>query len=148
MDVRPYAAADREPCLELFDSNTPASFTAAERPDYAAFLDAMPCPYFVLEHDGRIVGAGGYAIQGAEGRLVWGMIGKPWQRQGLGRFLVMYRLREIGKAGDTATVGIDTSQHTAPFFAKLGFKTLRVDPDFYAPGLDRVAMVKKMTVCP
>lgn len=37
-------------------------------------------------------------------------------------------------------VALDTSQHTRPFYERLGFRTVRVTPDAYAPGLHRYDM--------
>src|SRR5579871_2499625 len=101
MDVRPYLPADRDACLAVFDSNTPQFFRPHERGGFEKFLDSPDCPYFVMDHDGTIVGSGGYFIQPEHplASLVWGMIHHDWHRKGLGRFLLLFRLREISKAG-------------------------------------------------
>ena len=80
--------------------------------------------------------------------MAWGMVGREWHRNGLGRLLLLYRVREIGKVGGVQRVSLDTSQHSAPFFEKQGFKVARVEKDAYAPGLDRIEMSMKLTVCP
>jgi N-acetylglutamate synthase-like GNAT family acetyltransferase len=150
MDVRPYLPADRDACLAVFDSNTPEFFRPHERRDLENFLDRPKCPYFVMDHDGTIVGSGGYFmdVEGQLASLVWGMIHSNWHRKGLGRFLLLFRLREITKAGGIQIVVLQTSQHAAPFFESQGFKVMRVTKDGYAPGLDRIEMTMKLTVCP
>jgi len=150
MDVRPYLPADRDACLAVFDSNAPDFFKSHKRRDFEGFLDRGAVPYFVMEHDGAIIGCGGYFVteQKAVARLVWGMVRRDWRRQGLGRFLLLFRLRQITKAGGVEMVHLDTSPDSASFFQSQGFKLARVAKDGYAPGLDRVEMTMKLTVCP
>jgi ribosomal protein S18 acetylase RimI-like enzyme len=149
MDLRPYSPADRDGCLAVFDSNTPQYFKAHERADFEKFLDRPDCSYLVMEHDGAICGCGGYSVADDKAaRLVWGMVRRDLQRQGLGRFLLMYRLRELTKTSGVEMVSLDTSQHTAPFFERQGFKIMRIAKNGYADGLDRVEMVKRLSVCP
>jgi hypothetical protein len=133
--LRPYAAADRQACLDLFASNTPQFFEAHEQPEFAAFLDRLPCPFFVVEDGGEIVGCGGYAPE--RGRLVWGMIGSGLHRQGLGRFLLLARLDHWYRQHGPSRVTLSTSQHSHGFFLREGFVVTEVTPDGFAPGLDR-----------
>ena len=60
----------------------------------------------------------------------------------------MFRLRGITKAGGVQLVSLGTSQHTAAFFEKQGFKVTSIRKDGYAPGVDRVEMMMKLSVCP
>jgi len=128
MDVRPYLPADSDACLAVFDSNTPDFFRSHERPHFEEFLERPNCSYFVMGQDGAIAGCGGYFLteDKALARLVWGMVRRDWHRQGLGRFLLLFRLREITKAGGVQMVRLETSQHSAPFFESQGFKVVRV----------------------
>jgi GNAT superfamily N-acetyltransferase len=150
MDLRPYLHPDRAACLGVFESNVPEYFAPAERSLFEAFLDDPDCPYFVMEHDDAIVGCGGYALAQQDGiaSMVWGMVRRDSHKLGLGRFLLLYRLREIGKTGGIQMVRLDTSQKAEPFFRKQGFKATGLIKDGYGPGLDRVEMVMKLTVCP
>ena len=151
MDVRPYLPTDRDACLAVFDSNAPEFFLPRERAEYERFLDDPSGPYFVMDHDGLIAGCGGYYVIGGEptrARMAWGMVLREWQRKGLGRLLLMYRLRQITKAGGVQFVGLDTSQRSAPFFQSQGFKVAGIAADGYGPGLDRVEMAMKLNVCP
>jgi N-acetylglutamate synthase-like GNAT family acetyltransferase len=149
MDVRPYSPSDKAACLAVFDSNTPRFFDPIERQDFETFLDAPYSSYFVMEHDGVIVGCGGYSIEEDHSlaSLVWGMVRGDLHKRGLGRFLVMFRLREITKANGANLVRLATSQHAAPFFEKQGFKVVRTEKDGYASGMDRVEMRMKLSVC-
>ncbi len=150
MDVRPYLPVDRDACLAVFDSNTPDFFESHSRRDFEKFLDGPGGPYFVMEHDGAIIGCGGYSVEDekAPARLVWGMVRRDWRRQGLGRFLLLFRLREITKRGGVEMVHLDAAPDSAPFFQSQGFKVASIVRDGYAAGLDRIEMTMKLTVCP
>ena len=73
--------------------------------------------------------------------LVWGMVRSDSHKLGLGRYLLLFRLREITKAGGVQTVHLDTPQHSAKFYEKQGFKVIGSE-------LDRVEMMMKLVVCP
>lgn len=148
--MRPYTPADRDACLAVFDSNTPDFFRSHERRHFEDFLASPNCFYFIMEHDSAVVGCGGYFIGSdkARARLVWGMVRRDWHRQGVGRFLLLFRLRVIKKAGGVQTVALDTPQRTVALFESQGFKVVRVERDGYASGVDRVEMTMKLTVCP
>jgi N-acetylglutamate synthase-like GNAT family acetyltransferase len=150
MDLRPYLPADRDDCLRLFDSNTPRFFDSGDRRKFEEFLNEQHRSYFAMEHDGAIIGCGGFAIEPDKtaARLVWGMVRADSHKLGLGRYLLLFRLREITKVGGIERVHLDTSQHSAPFYEKQGFKVSRTVKDGYGPGLDRVEMVMKLVVCP
>jgi N-acetylglutamate synthase-like GNAT family acetyltransferase len=140
MDIRPYVPSDRDECLSVFDSNVPREFASDDRVAFARFLEHAPAAYFVMEHEGAILGCGGF--EGTEpgvAQLVWGMIRAKLQGQGLGRFLLMYQLKEIGKLGRIERVRVEVSPQTAPFFASQGFKMI-------ATG-DKVELVKRLSVC-
>jgi GNAT superfamily N-acetyltransferase len=141
MDIRPYVAADREACLAVFDSNMPEFFGARERGGVEKFLEASECAYFVMEMEDGIAGCGGYSVENAAARLVWGMVRRELHRKGLGRFLLLYRLHEIGQVGGVERVNLEAPSHAAAFFLSQGFKiTGGVE--------DRVEMTMKLSVCP
>ena len=143
--ARPYAAGDREACLAVFDSNVPRFFRTSERREFEDFLGRLPGPYVVLEDPpGTIVGCGGHAVDPADGTadLCWGMVRADLHGRGLGRLLT--RLRINAAAADPAVrlIRLHTSQHTAGFYEREGFRVLRTTHDGYAPGLDRVDMAR------
>jgi len=144
VELRPYSSADRDSCLAVFDSNASQFIDPGARREFEEFLDRRNCSYFVMEHDGAIVGCGGYAIEQekALARLVWGMVRSDSQKLGLGRYLLLFRLREITKAGGIQTVHLDAPQNSARFYEKQGFKVVGIVKD------DRVEMMMKLAVCP
>ena len=145
MDIRAYEPKDRDGCLAVFDSlEGPYFFTPEGREEFAAFLDRAESPYLVLEHDGCIVGCGGYHAEpgAAIAALHWGMIARGAQRQGLGRYLLLYRMKEIGRVPGVQMVNLGTTAGAAPFFEKFAFRKVKEDD----AGL--VTMRMKLQVCP
>lgn len=144
---RPYTSADKAACLAIFWGNTPPFFGENEAVDFDDFLDRQPCPYFVIEQDGEIVACGGYFVDEATrtAGLAWGMVRRDLHQQGIGKYLLFYRLYHIGTkyAGDDDhpfTVLMDTSQHTRGFFEQVGFVVTSLTENGYAPGLHRLEL--------
>jgi ribosomal protein S18 acetylase RimI-like enzyme len=68
------------------------------------------------------------------------MVRRELHGQGLGRALVEIRIERIRADPNVETVLLNTCQHTVGFYERLGFRTLDVTIDGYAPGLDRCEM--------
>lgn len=71
------------------------------------------------------------------------MVARDAQRQGYGSQLLRFRLERLRALG-AREVHLDTSQHSAPFFARFGFREVRRVPGGYGPGLDRVDMMARL----
>lgn len=140
--VRAFAPADRAACLALFDSNVPEFFAPHERAEFEQWLND-PGEYFVLEDGGKVVACGGVWLDPARPQrsagLSWGMVARDVHRRGYGSRLLAFRLARLWALG-AAEVHLDTSQHSAPFFARHGFQEVRRVADGFGPGLDRVDM--------
>ena len=137
MEIRSYAPADAAACLAVFDSYAPEP---ADHAAFAAFLAAPVGAYLVMEHEGRIVACGGFTVAPPEARLTWGMVHRAAARQGLGRFLLLYRLKEIGKSAGVVFAGVSAPPALAGFYARQGFKEL-------STATGRVEMQMKLQVC-
>jgi N-acetylglutamate synthase-like GNAT family acetyltransferase len=149
MDIRPYEPADRASCLSVFDSLTPALLDHTARPLFESWLDRPASQYFVMEHEETVVGCGGYSLSQdkSTATLRWGMIRHSAQKMGLGRFLLMYRIREIGRAGTVGVVFAHSPRPSAGFFEKQGFHVNGIATDADSPGVGGVELVKKLAVC-
>ncbi|MCA0177241.1 MAG: GNAT family N-acetyltransferase [Proteobacteria bacterium] len=139
---RTYQASDHEGCLAAFMSNVPAYFAASEVPEFQHFL-ATPLDgtYLVAELHGRIVGCGGWCANApGVGRLTWGLVHRDCHGMAMGAALLRARLESLFADEAMREVGIDTSQHSAGFFARYGFVRLEEVEDGIAPGLHLVRM--------
>ena len=146
MQIRPYQSDDKKTCLAIFDSNLPKFFAAEERPDFADFLDKLPCPYFVIQDGDEILGCGGHSINEAKQKvgMAWGMIHSEQHKRGLGRYLLLYRLKTICKIMKSGQIILDTSQHSYPFFEKLGFLVDKITENTYGDGLHQYDMTLEL----
>lgn len=145
--TRPYRDDDREACLRVFESNVPRFFRPHEREEFEVFLEAPPGPYYVLvEPGGTVAGCGGYAVDenSAVADPCWGMVDRTRHGHGLGRVLTERRIEAIRDDGRARSIALHTSQHTARFYERMGFRTTRVRLHGYAPGLDRHDMVMEL----
>lgn len=148
MELRTYQATDVDACLAVFESNFPEFFHPSERQAFAAFLDAPQGDYLVAEHDGVIVGCGGVAMEHAElASVTWLMVRRDLHKNGVGRLLLFSGIRRLPALGDPTMLRLHTTPQIAGFFRKLGFHEVERVPDGFAPGLDRVEMLKKLRVC-
>ncbi len=101
MDLRAYSSSDHPACEALCG---PFS---------------VPAHFVVMEHEGTVIGCGGYT---SDGELVLGTIRLDLRRQGLGRFLLLARLREVAKLPGVSYARLRAPAEFAGFYAKQGFK--------------------------
>lgn len=144
---RDYTPADYDACLALYDSNA-AFFVDTTRDDYARFLRLLPSyapargRYLVAEKDGNIVAAGGWGVISATGSVIltYGMVARPLHRQGIGRRLLRARLAALRDLPYVTEVEVETSDRTAGFFVREGFRIDEVIPNGHGPGLHLVGL--------
>lgn len=101
MELRLYSSADHAACVALC----------------GPFL--LPAHFVVMEDEGTVIGCGGYT---ADGELVLGTIRPDLRRQGLGRFLLLARLRELAKLPGVSHARLRAPAEFAGFYGKQGFK--------------------------
>lgn len=151
--IRRYEARDRAACVAIFGSNCPQYFDPSERELLLGWLDAceqgrlrhatsLAEEFLVLERDGAVLSCGGFYVLRTPQRasMVWGMVQREHHREGLGRELLVHRIELLRSSYPDHAITLDTSQHTAPFFERLGFRVTARKPDGYGPGLDRIDM--------
>ena len=151
IEIVVYQESFKKGCLAAFKSNIPHYFTPDEINDFETFLDQRAIPtngemqstyYYSVLKDNEIVGCGGFGERDRDGKvtLTWGLVHADFHKQGIGKLLLEHRLNEARKIYFSKTIYLDTSQHSAPFFQKHGFKTTKITPDFYMVGLHRYDM--------
>lgn len=139
MDARPYHPPDRDACLALLRERAPA-----QEPDFAAYLISEPTGFFLLEHAGELLACGGIQHSSPEAdELVWGMVRPQWERQGVGRYLLLLRTRQARAPFLDVTV----PQAYAAFYEKAGFRR-QSESSSPAESSNQVQLRKKLSVCP
>lgn len=136
--IRPYQPDDKPVLIEIFRLNTPHYFAPSEEQDLDHYLDCLIEDYYVMEHGGHVIGAGGinYFQEEETARLSWDYFHPDYQGKGFGAELVRYRLRILSQHPSIRHVRVRTSQHTYLFYQKMGFILNKTEKDFWAKGID------------
>jgi ribosomal protein S18 acetylase RimI-like enzyme len=141
-----FSPADLDSVLAIYDSNEQDYFIGSDRSSLEAFLEAENGPFYVLSDRGNCVACGGFWHPETRiASLTWGMVHRDFQRRGYGRAMLLFRLREIEKAGCNVVV-CNTSQLTSKFFERFGFRVENTIEDGFGPGIHEVKM--KLTLEP
>lgn len=146
MNILKYTPAFREQCIAIFESNQPKYFAPEERQLFIDWLDnGTAADYYVVESNGQIIACGGIYLdqRNNEGGLSWGMVHAAWHKQGIGKQFAQHRIELLKTTYPARVYRIETSQHTAPFYEKLGFKTVEITKDGFGDGLDKYNMQLK-----
>ena len=130
-----------ENCLDIATSNTPKYIDPSELILYRKFLEEKKL-YFVLMKKSKIIACGGYAFNKLKNivGLTWGLVHKEYHRQGIGSFLLEYRISEIRDKYPKSIIILDTSQHTHKFYKKYGFNTTNIIKHGYGKNLHKHKM--------
>ena len=161
MKIRKYVPSDFEGCMAVFDSNLPLYFDDSERAQFASWLahcgnnafeyqsptysNAEFDSYEVVEDENeKIVGCGGYYIckDLLEARMAWGMIHSDYHGKGIGTLLFQSREEELSRKYPKHIITLGTSQHTFPFYEKMGMRVLEIIPNGYGENLHQYNMEK------
>ena len=128
MDIREYNPTDSAACRAILGAD-----------DWSA----PPESYFVAEHDGRVIGCGGYVLGPGDGsaRLHALAVDAAFRRMGVGRFLAMYSLREASRKHGIRMMDAEAPAQAREFLERLGFRTASAADDA------TVVMIKKLEVC-
>lgn len=143
MQIIKYKHAYRENCIKIFKSNLPKFFAHEELQQFEAFLDQSVDQYYVVQIDDRLIGCGGifFDEKNDEVGLCWGMVDASYHGQRIGKVLTQFRLDLLKKLYTGKILKIDTSQHTAGFYEKNGFKIVDILLNGFGEGLDKYVMM-------
>ena len=136
--IRPFEKTDIPDLLKLLKLNIPAAFAQSEYDDYVHYLDSEIEDYFVVDVNGRIIGAGGinYNLEKKEAYLSWDFLHPDWQGRGLGKRLALMRLDLIKTKASINKIVVRTSQMAFKFYEKMGFRLKYTSEDFWAKSYD------------
>jgi [ribosomal protein S18]-alanine N-acetyltransferase len=143
--IRRYSEADKSILLEILQSHVPTYFALEEVEDFSNYLDNKVEQYFVIVHNGIIVGAEGINLtgNGKVGRISWDMIRSDFQGKGLGKGLLNYRIELLKSLKTVEMIQVRTSQLAYQFYESQGFELFEVKKDFWAKGIDLYNMKYK-----
>jgi predicted N-acetyltransferase YhbS len=147
--ARTYQPKDLESCVAIFDANASGFRLPLEKKDFVRFLTCLPHSGLALvleDHAGQVAACGGLQFKSAEeAALCWGMVDPQWHGKGMGEALRLMRFSLLSDMPAVKRVSVTVSQNDAPFFEKIGFRSEKVVPNGYSPGLHRHALVLELT---
>ncbi|MBX3295941.1 MAG: GNAT family N-acetyltransferase [Acidobacteria bacterium] len=142
LTFRDFQPADIEKVTALLRSNIPKYFVPAEEQELRDYLAEHPEDYWLLEHEGETVAAGGVALNGdGSVGLCWGMVRNDLIGTGLGKRLTLFRIEKAREKWGDRPFMISTSHHTEGFYRKFGFETIERIPDGFGLGIDKCKMM-------
>ena len=144
---RPYTDADHAPLLAILRRNIPQAFAEEEVADFTGFLNKLPGPYYMVEQDGKLVGACGYGVLNDPpdtARICWIFADPNQQSRGFGTFILTAIETELRTLPGITAVDVRTSQVAYRFFEKHGYELTEVRADYWTPGFDLYWMRKAL----
>ncbi len=140
--IRAYNQTDKEKLLEIFKLNTPKFFDKKETEDFKKYLGQNGETYLTILQDDEIVGGTGYYVNEMDksGRITWIFFDPNYSGKGLGRKTVEYCLKLLGKDERVEKFIVTTSQYANSFFEKFGYRTTRIEKNYWEKGLDLYEM--------
>ena len=140
--IRPYHHDDLDGLVQIFRLNTPKYFDASEEAELIDYLTHHAMNYYVIQFGTILIGAGGYNLQNNDktGAISWYFFHPEYQGMGLGTAIVQKSLGELKELSTIQKIIVRTSQFAFKFFEKQGFSLVRVEKDYWAPGIDMYFM--------
>ncbi|UTW62855.1 GNAT family N-acetyltransferase [bacterium SCSIO 12741] len=140
--IKPYRAEDHKKLIAVFKLNVPKYFDEKETHDFEQYLAQNGDTYFTYWQEQEIVGGTGYYVNESEksGSITWIFFAPEHTRKGLGRAAVKHCLSLLAKDERVKKHRVTTSQLAHKFFEQFGFKTIRMEKDYWGIGLDLYEM--------
>lgn len=140
--IRSYQPGDKERLLSIFQLNTPQYFDPKETVDFENYLEQNGSTYLTIVQDNEIVGGTGYYVKEEDksGRITWIFFDPSYSRMGLGRSAVNYCLHLLSQDERVEKFVVTTSQLAYKFFEKFGYRTVKIEKDYWGKGLDLYEM--------
>ena len=138
--IRPYSQEDRDSVLDIFRQLIPEYFDPSEEEDLKEYLKNEASTCFVLQVDGQIVSLGGYKVVEEKVQLTWYFTHPDYKGKGYGSQLVEYCKAKALASSQSKKWLVRTSQLSEGFFARFGFETKIIEPNYWGKGLDLYIM--------
>ena len=133
MQIRKAQPSDFKYLVEIFTLNIPKYFHEKELLDFKKYFNSNKIEtYFIIESEGKILGASGYAYENKQtANLCWVFIDPNHHSKGLGTKLVNYCLDTLKTDNQLNIIQLETSNLTFKFYEKLDFKIKYIKKEYW-----------------
>lgn len=119
--------------IKIFTLNIPKYFHKKELDDFKKYFNSNNIEnYFIIESEGKILGAAGYAYENKQtAKICWVFIDPNHHSSGLGTKLVNHCIDILKRDNQLNVIQLETSNLTYKFYEKLNFKTQYIKKQYW-----------------
>ena len=119
--------------IKIFTLNIPKYFHKTELDDFKKYFNSNNIEtYFIIESEGKILGAAGYAYENIQtANICWVFIDPDYHSNGLGTKLVNHCVDILKRDDQLNVIQLETSNLTYKFYEKLNFKIQYIKKEYW-----------------
>jgi len=119
--------------IKIFTLNIPKYFDKTELDDFKKYFNSNNIEtYFIIESEGKILGAAGYAYENKQtANICWVFIDSDYHGNGLGTKLVNHCIDILKRDHQLNVIQLETSNLTYKFYEKLNFKIQYIKKEYW-----------------
>lgn len=119
--------------IKIFTLNIPKYFDKTELDDFKKYFNSNNIEtYFIIESEGKILGAAGYAYENKQtAKICWVFIDPDYHSNGLGTKLVNHCIDILKRDHQLNVIQLETSNLTYKFYEKLNFKIQYIKKEYW-----------------
>lgn len=141
----PYTSNNKQTLIEIFNLNVPIYFAPHELKEFLSYLEIKSDTYLCIYNGNKIVGGVGYDCKEEDksGRINWIFVHPNCKGHGLGKEAVEFCIAKLKEDERVEKLIIRTSQLAYKFFESFYYKLIKIEKDYWAPGLDLYLMERE-----
>ena len=119
--------------IKIFTLNIPKYFHKKELDDFKKYFNSNNIEnYFIIESEGKILGAAGYAYENKQtANICWVFVDPDNHNNGLGTKLVNHCIDILKRDNQLNIIQLETSNLTYKFYEKLNFKIQYIKKEYW-----------------
>ena len=119
--------------IKIFTLNIPKYFHKKELDDFKKYFNSNNIEnYFIIESEGKILGAAGYAYENKQtANICWVFVDPDNHNNGLGTKLVNHCIDILKRDNQLNVIQLETSNLTYKFYEKLNFKIQYIKKEYW-----------------
>ena len=131
--IRNADQTDLDFLIKIFTLNIPKYFHKKELDDFKKYFNSNNIEnYFVIESEGKILGAAGYAYENKQtANICWVFVDPDNHTIGLGTKLVNHCIDILKRDNQLNVIQLETSNLTYKFYEKLNFKIQYIKKEYW-----------------